>query len=46
VRGNLYYSLIVLYFSFSAHPFCLCLAMIAWLVMWEHLWIQVSMLMR
>jgi len=33
---------------FSAHPFlfvCLCLAMITWLVTWEHTWIQVIMLM-
>jgi len=45
VRDNCYYLMIIL-FSLSAHLFlfvCLWLAMITWLVTWEHMWIQVRM---
>jgi len=35
-----------MYVVYLAHPFCLCLAMIVWLVTWEHMWIQVRMVMR
>jgi len=46
VRASSYYLMIIL-FSFLAHPFllvCLCLAMITWLVTWEQMWLQVRML--
>jgi len=39
-------NILLLVLFFSAHPFCLCLAMIMWLVTWEHMWIQVSLLMH
>jgi len=46
VRVNSYLFHWLYYVSFSTHPFCLCLAMITWLVMWEHMWIQVRMPMH
>jgi len=35
----------ICYFIFSAHPFCLCMAMIVWFVRREHMWIQVMLRM-
>jgi len=44
--GINFHYLIIMLFSFSAHPFYLWLAMIMWLVTQEQMWIQVKTLMR
>jgi len=44
--GINFHYLIITLFSFLAHPFCLWLAMIVWLIMQEQKWIQVRTLMH